>query len=92
MSEESAKQMTWHKNGVRYNPDKMVHPADGEAWETFNGNHQGKDEEACNVRIALTTDGFNPYGMMSSPYTCWPVFAIPLNLPPGPYFNGKTCS
>jgi hypothetical protein len=21
--------------------------------------------------------------MMSAPYTCWPVFAIPLNLPPG---------
>ena len=75
--------MTWHKNGVRYNPDKMVHPADGEAWKSFNGNHHGKDEEARNVRVALATDGFNPYGMMSAPYTCWPVFAIPLNLPPG---------
>ena len=21
--------MTWHKNGKRYNPDKMVHPSDG---------------------------------------------------------------
>jgi uncharacterized Zn finger protein (UPF0148 family) len=31
MSEESVKQMTWHKNGVQYNPNKMVHPADGEA-------------------------------------------------------------
>jgi hypothetical protein len=31
MSKESTKQMIWHKNGVRYNPDKMVHPADGEA-------------------------------------------------------------
>jgi hypothetical protein len=24
MTKESAKQMTWHKNGKRYNPDKMV--------------------------------------------------------------------
>ena len=24
MIEESAKQMTWHKNGKQYNPDKMV--------------------------------------------------------------------
>ena len=31
MTEESTKQMTWHKNGKRYNPDKMVHPSDGEA-------------------------------------------------------------
>jgi hypothetical protein len=40
----------------------------------------------------LATDGFNPYGLMSAPYTCWPVFAIPLNLPLGPYFNDKTYS
>jgi hypothetical protein len=31
MTEESAKKMTWHKNGKRYNPDKMVHASDGEA-------------------------------------------------------------
>jgi len=92
MKEESAKQMRWHKNGVRYNKDKMIHPADGEAWKSFNAKHRGKDEEARNVRVALATDGFNPYGMMSAPYTCWPVFAIPLNLPPGTYFNGKTYS
>ena len=74
--------MTWHKNGIRYNPDKMVHPADGEAWKNFNRKHCDKDLEARNVRVALATDGFNPYGMMSAPYTCWPMFAIPLNIPP----------
>ena len=84
--------MTWHKNGIRYNPDKMVHPADGEAWKSFNRKHRDKDLEARNVRVALATDGFNPYGMMSSPYTCWPMFAIPLNLPLGSSFNGKTYS
>jgi hypothetical protein len=31
MTKESAKQMTWHKNGKWYNPDKMVHTSDGEA-------------------------------------------------------------
>ena len=31
MTEETAKQMTWHKNGKRYHPDKMVHPSDAEA-------------------------------------------------------------
>ena len=29
MIKETTKQMTWHKQGVRYNPDKMVHPSDG---------------------------------------------------------------
>jgi hypothetical protein len=73
--------MTWHKNGKRYNPDKMVHASDGAAWKHFNVIHREKAEEACNLRVALATDGFNPYGMSTAPYTCWPVFVIPINLP-----------
>jgi len=82
MTEESAKQMTWHKNGTRYNPEKLVHPSDAEAWAHFNAIHREKASEARNVHVALVTDGFNPYGMSTAPYTCWPVFVIPLNLPP----------
>ena len=82
MTEESAKQMTWHKKGKRYNPDKMVHASDGEAWTHFDAIHHEKAKEARNVRVALATDGFNPYGMTAAPYTCWPVFVIPINLPP----------
>jgi hypothetical protein len=70
MTEESAKQMTWHKNGKRYNPDKMVHASDGEAWKHFDAIHREKAEEARNVRVVLATDGFNPYGMSAAPYTC----------------------
>jgi hypothetical protein len=40
MIEESVKQMTWHKNSKRYNPDKMVHASDGEAWK-HPGNKMG---------------------------------------------------
>ena len=87
MTEESTKQMTWHKNGKRYNPDKMVHASDGEAWKHFDDIHREKAEEARNVRVALATDGFNPYGMSAAPYTCWPVFVIPINLPPGVCFQ-----
>ena len=74
--------MTWHKKGKRYNPDKMVHASDGEAWTHFDVIHHEKAKEARNVRVALATDGFNPYGMTAAPYTCWPVFVIPINLPP----------
>jgi hypothetical protein len=83
MTKESTKQMTWHKNGTQYNPNKMVHPSDGEAWKKFDRIHHDKAKEARNVRVALATDGFNPYGMMAAPYTYWLVFIIPLNLPPG---------
>jgi hypothetical protein len=60
----------------------MVHPSDGEAWKKFDRIHHDKAKEARNVRVALATDGFNPYGMMAAPYTCWHVFVIPLNLSP----------
>ena len=87
MIEESAKQMTWHKNGKRYNPDKMVHPSNAEAWTYFNDKHRDKAAEARNVRVALATDGFNPYGMVAASYTCWSMFVIPLNLPPNVLFQ-----
>jgi hypothetical protein len=81
MTKETAKQMTWHKHGIQYSPDKMVHPSDGEAWQYFDGQHLEKAGEARNVRVALATDGFNPYGMSTSPYTCCPVIDIPMNPP-----------
>jgi hypothetical protein len=90
MTKETSKQMTWHKHGIRYSPDKMVHPSDGEAWQYFDGQHPEKVDEARNVRVALATDGFNPYGMSTAPYTCWPVFVIPLNPPPSVAFHRDT--
>ena len=59
-----------------------MHPSDGEAWTRFDMIHREKALEARNVRVALATDGFNPYGMAAASYTCWPMFVIPLNLPP----------
>lgn len=83
MSESQAKQMTWHKTGHRYHPDKIVHPADGEAWKKFDRDFPAFAMEMRNVRVAIATDGFCPFGMGASSYTCWPMFVIPLNLPPG---------
>ena len=84
MTEESAKQMTWHKHGKRYSPDKrmMVHPSDGQAWKNFDQKNADKAKVARNVQIAFATYGFYPYGMTAASYSCWPLFVIPLNLPP----------
>ena len=67
MTEESAKQMTWHKEGKRYHPENMVHPTDAEAWKYFDGRHSEKAGESHNVRVVLAIDGFNPYGMAAAP-------------------------
>jgi hypothetical protein len=32
MTEKTVKHMTWHKNGRRYKPEKLVHPSNGEPW------------------------------------------------------------
>jgi hypothetical protein len=66
MIEEIMKQKTWHKKDKRYNPDKMVHPSNGEAWTYFDRIHHEKAREACNVRVALATDGFNTYGLLAA--------------------------
>ena len=82
MTEESAQQMRWPVDGKRYRPEKMVHPSDGEAWKKFVVKHP-KAGLTRSVAVALSTDGFNPYGMSACTYSCWPMFVIPMNLPPG---------
>ena len=60
----------------------MVHTSDGEAWKHFDGLHQDKAADPRNPRVCIATDGFNPFGMTATQYSCWHVFVIPLNLPP----------
>jgi hypothetical protein len=67
-----------------------MHTSDGEAWKHFDAIHREKVEEACNVHVALATDGFNPYGISIVSYTCWSVFVIPINLPPVYAFKDRT--
>jgi hypothetical protein len=82
MTEETAQQMRWPLEGKRYK-DKMIHPSDGQAWQNFVKKYPLKAGNPRSVAVAISTDGFNPYGMSAATYSCWPVFVIPLNLPPG---------
>jgi hypothetical protein len=74
--------MRWHNEGVRENDQVMVHPSDSEAWKTLDNFDPDFARDARNVRIGLATDGFTPYNSSAASYSCWPVFAIPYNLPP----------
>jgi hypothetical protein len=47
----------------------MVYASNGETWTHFDAILHDKAEDAHNVRVALATDGFNPYGLMDAPYT-----------------------
>ena len=60
LSEETAKQMTWHKKGKRYEDENgrinMGHPSDGKAWKNFDAKHPDEVADARNVRVAIATD------------------------------------
>jgi len=39
--------------------------------------------ESKNMRLGLYTNGFNPFGSFTAPYSCWPVILTVYNLPAG---------
>jgi hypothetical protein len=82
--EEIAKQMRWHHEGKHESkdPDIMSHPADSEAWQTLDHFDHEFARDPRSVHLGLSTDGFQPHSTNNHPYSCWPVFVMPCNLPP----------
>ncbi|XP_028062626.1 uncharacterized protein LOC114265957 [Camellia sinensis] len=73
--------MRWH-NEKRVDDDILRPPADGKAWKDFDKQHPTFSDDSRNVRLGLATDGFHPFGNMSTSYSMWPVILMPYNLPP----------
>jgi hypothetical protein len=82
ISKRTAWRMRLHKEGIRENDGVMGHPSDGEAWKVLNRFDGDFDSDARNVNFGLVIDGFDPFSTNSTPYSCWPIFAVPYNLPP----------
>ena len=59
----------------------LRHLGDGLAWKSFDAKYTGF-VFPHNVRLELASDGFNPFCMLNSTYSTWPVILIPYNLPP----------
>ncbi|XP_074298181.1 uncharacterized protein LOC141629004 [Silene latifolia] len=80
-SSKTAEDMRWHhKECVK--DGKLRHPADALAWEQFDSRYPLFASDPRSVRLALASDGFNPYRLMNTTYSTWPVILIPYNLPP----------
>jgi hypothetical protein len=82
MTEKTAKNMRWHREG-RKDDGKLRHPADTDAWKHVDNTYPLFGSECRNVRLGLSSDGFNPFGLMSSGWSTWPVVVMPYNLPHG---------
>jgi hypothetical protein len=81
MCSETAKHMTWHDEG-RPKDGNLRHPADGQSWKEFDSLYPDFAKETRNVRLGLSSDGFNPFGTMSIAHSTWPVVLVNYNLPP----------
>ena len=80
-STDTAKHLTWHADD-RTKDGMMRHPADSPTWELIDKKWPDFGREPRNLRLALSSDGFNPHSSLSSRYSCWPVILVTYNLPP----------
>ncbi|XP_019257778.1 PREDICTED: uncharacterized protein LOC109235995 [Nicotiana attenuata] len=69
-SKVPVKVLRWHAN-ERPTDGNMRHPADGEAWKDFDSVHPDFSRDPRNVRLGLSTDGFNPFRTMSISHSTW---------------------
>nr|KJB67116.1 hypothetical protein B456_010G175300 [Gossypium raimondii] len=81
MSSKTAESMMWHHDG-RTDDELLRHPADFLAWKSFANKFPGFASDPRSVRLGLASDGFNPFKIMSTAYSTWPVVLVPYNLPP----------
>ncbi|CAL2253378.1 unnamed protein product [Prunus armeniaca] len=81
MLHKTAKSLTWH--AARKSVDgQMSHPANFPSWKLVDDKWLEFGKEPRKLRLALSSDGFNPHSSLSSRYSCWPVILVTYNLPP----------
>ena len=76
-----AEARTWHAR-AEVGGNIMRHPIDSIAWRRMNYEYPDFAREQRNIRLAISTDGFNTFGNLSTNQSVWPVILAPLNLPP----------
>src|SRR3954470_21285036 len=80
-NKEHAKLLQWHKEDRK--KDVMLrHPADGSQWRKIDREFKSFSDDARNLKLGLSTDGFNPFGEQSSSHSTWPMILCIYNLPP----------
>src|SRR6185295_19829081 len=90
-SSRTANDLQWHRTRRVSIEGQMSHPADGKAWKHFDDKYNWFAKDARNLRLAVATDGFNPFGNFSTTYSMWLVLVVPLNLPPWECVNPANC-
>ncbi|XP_075504466.1 uncharacterized protein LOC142541901 [Primulina tabacum] len=80
-SKKKAEELIWHSKH-KSQDHMMRHPVDSVAWDTIDHKWPDFASDPRNLRLGLATNVFNPFGDLSSRYSCWPVILVNYNLPP----------
>lgn len=80
-SEKVAGDLRWHFSNKSID-GKLRHPVDSVTWKSVNDKYPSFASEERNLRLGLSTDGFNPFNMKNSRYSCWPVLLVNYNMAP----------
>ncbi|GJW55620.1 uncharacterized protein Tco_0099705 [Tanacetum coccineum] len=78
---KEAKLLRWHAE-ERKKDGKMRHVADSLQWRNIDNSFEEFGGDIRNIRLGLSSDGFNPFGNMSTSHSTWPVLLCNYNLPP----------
>ena len=62
--------------------NKMRSVADSEIWKFIDSMYPSFASDPRNVRLALATDGVNPFGEKRNTYSIWPVMLLNYNVAP----------
>nr|GFA14624.1 hypothetical protein [Tanacetum cinerariifolium] len=78
---KDAKLLRWHAK-ERKTDGKMRHVADSPQWKNIDRDFKKFGSEIRNIRFGLCSDGINPFKILSSRHSTWPVLLSIYNLPP----------
>src|SRR3954462_5621271 len=69
-NKEHVKLLRWHKEDRK--KDVMLrHPTDGSQWRKIDRQFKSFSDDARNLKLGLSTNGFNPFGEQSSSHSTW---------------------
>ncbi|KAL4026636.1 hypothetical protein IC575_015072 [Cucumis melo] len=69
VSQEGSADMRWHRGKRVEIDDVLRHSADVEGWKNFDSEFPDFAFDPRNVCLGLASDGFNPFGQMSTSYS-----------------------
>lgn len=81
--ERFARLARWHASEeAKSPPGIMRYTHDSPAWKHVDMQWPEFAQDDRNIRFGLAMDGINPYKLMKSKYSIWPVLLINYNIPP----------